>query len=80
MRVLIVASVLLLSACATGEQAGFSQVLSLDWLNEIYHNYRREQMGYAPYDPCLQCGERWIFLRHAGPLDPYQYTDLSYDH
>lgn len=79
MRVLIVASVLLLSACATGEEAGFGQVLSLDWLNEFYHSYRRGQMGYAPYDPCFHCGENWIFLRPV-PLDPHQYTDLSYGH
>ena len=53
MRVCLLLSVLVLSGCASSPYPRTSTITEVD----STHRY-----GYRSYDPCIRCGEGWIFL------------------
>jgi hypothetical protein len=53
-RLTCLCAVVLLSACSSLREAGDHAVRS------AFPNPRT--YGYTSYDPCIRCGEEWVFL------------------
>ena len=57
--IVTVTTIISLSACSTMENNHYAKPLIEPIIGNGNH------VGYAPHDPCIRCGEGWIFIPNS---------------